>query len=127
MKNTGLLAAVYGFLLFAIKTINMEITIPEYTVTADELFSDFNADEYDAMVKYKDNFLQVSGKIIKVSKTDSDSEVILKAGGDTLMERINCSFLKLDADLKKDDVVTIKGICQGYLTSVIMNNCVLVK
>lgn len=100
MKNSGLLTAVYGFFLFTVKAICLENTIPNYTVTADELSRDFSSDVKSAQVKYEGHELQVSGKVIKVLKAGSVYKVILKAGN-ALFSGVNCSFIKLDTDLKQ--------------------------
>lgn len=126
MKNTDLITAIFGFFLFAVKTLSLENAIPQYTITADELLNDFSNDENDASLKYDGHVLQVSGKILNVSKSDSDSKIVLKAGN-KIIDGVHCSFLKLEDNLQKNDIVTVKGRCQKYLTGVVLNNCILEK
>lgn len=121
-----LLAAGYGIFQFTKKTPSLVKVIPEYTITADDLYRDFDSDEKNALLKYNGKVVQVTGEVEIISMTDSVSNVMLRAEN-ALMGGINCSFNKLSENIQKDDKVTIKGQCQGFLMSVILNNCVLVK
>ena len=117
---------VYGFYLYNKKTPSLENEKPDYTLTADELYTSFSTDEASAMEKYEGKILQVSGKVLMLTQTDSISNVVLNAE-DALFGSVNCSFSTLKETLQKEENIVVKGQCQGYLTNVILNNCVLVK
>jgi hypothetical protein len=117
---------VYGFYLYNKKTPSLENEKPDYTLTADELYTSFSTDEASAMEKYEGKILQVSGKVLMLTQTDSISNVVLNAE-DALFGAVNCSFSTLKETLQKEENIVVKGQCQGYLTNVILNNCVLVK
>ncbi|MDX1700476.1 MAG: hypothetical protein R3250_07665 [Melioribacteraceae bacterium] len=121
-----LLVTCYGVYMFTKKTPSLQKVTPDYIVTADDLFDEFESDEKNSIMKYESQVIQVSGTILMVTKTDSISNVILNAK-DAIMGGVNCSFNKLEDSLQNGDTVTIKGRCQGYLTNVILNNCVIVK
>ena len=121
-----IIGAAYGFYLYNKKTPSLENTQPFMSLTADELYQSFSLDETDATKKYQGKVLQVSGKILSISQSDSISNIILNAE-DALFGGINCSFNSLGSMPKKGDEIQVKGRCQGYLTSVILNNCVIVK
>ena len=121
-----LLVTCYGVYMFTKKTPSLQKVTPDYIVMADDLFDEFESDEKNSIMKYESQVIQVSGTILMVTKTDSISNVILNSK-DAIMGGVNCSFNKLEDTLQKGDSVTIKGRCQGYLTNVILNNCVLVK
>lgn len=121
-----LLVVAYSVYLFNKKTQSLQKVVPDYIMTADDLFEEFETDENSAVLKYESKVLQVTGKVLMVTKTDSISNIILIAE-DAMMGGVNCSFKNLENNLKKNDIVIIKGRCQGYLTNVILNNCVLVK
>lgn len=116
----------YGFYMFNKKTPSLEKTTPDYTLTADELYRDFSTDEVSALKKYEGKVLQVTGAILNITQTDSISYIVLNAE-DALFGAVNCSFNNLGEIPKKEATIVVKGICQGYLTNVILNNCVLVK
>lgn len=121
-----LAVAAYGFYLFNKKTESLQHVAPDFTVTADALFSDFDSNESVALKKYEGKIIQVTGKVIMVSQTDSISNVLLYAE-DAMLGGINCSFNSLEDVVKKDERLTIKGQCQGFITSVILNNCTILK
>lgn len=116
----------YGFYMFNKKTPSLENTTPDYTLTADELYQDFSTDEVNALEKYEGKVLEVTGTVLTITETDSLSYIVLNAE-DALFGAVNCSFNELGKIPKNEDTIVVKGICQGYLTNVILNNCVLVK
>ena len=121
-----LVGATYGIYLFNKKSESLQHIEPDYTLNANDLFNEFNQNEQEALKKYEGKVIEVTGQIIMISQSDSISNVILNAN-DALFGGINCSFNKLEDGLNKEDVVSIKGRCQGFLTSVILNNCTLEK
>ena len=121
-----IIAATYGFYLYNKKTPSLENTKPDISLTADELYHGFSIDETEATKKYSGKVLQVNGEILSISQSDSISNIILKADN-ALFGGVNCSFNSLKSLPQKGDNINIKGRCQGYLTSVILNNCVIVK
>mgnify|MGYP003887910433 CR=1 FL=1 len=112
--------------MFNKKTESLDNVKPEYTLTANQLYKEFNEDENAALIKYEGKVVEVTGKIIAVTQTDSISNVVLGAEA-ALFGGVNCSFNNLEDNLQKENIVSIKGQCQGYLTSVILNNCVMGK
>ncbi len=121
-----LLVVFYGLFLFNKKIESLEAVPPDYIITSDELFTDFNINEEEALKKYEGKVIQVTGEVMAITKTDSISNVILSAK-DAIFGGVNCSFTRLDESWKKDDTVTLKGQCQGFLTSVVLNNCTAIK
>ena len=122
----ALLIASYSVYLFTKKTPSLHKVEPDYVMTANILYKEFEINERSSLSKYESKVLQVTGKVLMVTQTDSISNIILEAE-DALMGGVNCSFNKLENNFIKNDIVTLKGRCQGYLTSVILNNCVIVK
>lgn len=116
----------YGFYMYNKKTPSLENVEPDFTLTANELFENFNTDETKALEKYEGKIIQVSGTILSFSQTDSISNLVLDAK-DAMFGAVNCSFTKQNEIFEKGDEIEVKGECQGYLSSVIMNNCVVIK
>lgn len=120
------LAAAYGFYLYNKKTPSLENTTPDFTLTAENLYNEFSADEKEALKIYEGKVIQVEGEILSISQSDSISNIVLNADG-ALFGAVNCSFKNLKPSFQKNDNVTVKGRCQGYLNSVVLNNCAIVK
>ena len=121
-----ILGGAYGFYLFNKKTPGLENVTPDYTLTAQELYDAFSLNEKSALEKYEGKVLQINGDILTFSKTDSISNVVFNAE-DALFGAVNCSFNKLELNLEKNETIEVKGRCQGFLNSVILNNCVIVN
>ncbi len=96
-------------------------------VTAQELLNDYREDENLANKKYVDNIIEVKGEIAEISVVRGNSIITLKdANGLSSIichmgPENNLNVLKL----KKDNQITIKGICTGHLLDIIMVRCVL--
>jgi len=121
-----IIGAAYGFYLYNKKTPSLEGTKPFMSLTANELYQSFSLDETEAIKKYQNKVLQVSGEILSISQSDSISNIILNAE-DALFGGINCSFNSLKIISQKGDEIQVKGRCHGFLNSVILNNCLIVK
>ena len=94
------------------------LTVSE-TVTAEKLFQDYEGDEDSANQKYLDKVVVVSGEVVKTSK-DGDKATIALDTGD-LLANIMCQMEDKNVDLPEDgSQVSIKGLCTGYLTDVVL-------
>jgi tRNA_anti-like len=100
----------------------------DFTINADSLYSQYQADEHAADQKYLGKVIEVSGKLSEIQHSGSNEVWILSpqgaAGG------INCQLFagsKPDQEPKSGDVVTVKGRCTGFLMDVNLVDCVLRK
>ncbi|MDX1684131.1 MAG: hypothetical protein R3275_02785 [Saprospiraceae bacterium] len=120
-------AGVIGFYQFNKKVPKLDSAQADYSVTADELYSEFNQNEKEALKKYQDKVIEVSGTVLRTKVDSTQFNIILKAEG-SLTGGVNCALRDMDADPpSKGNQITLKGRCQGYLMDVVINNCVLVK
>lgn len=88
-------------------------------VTAAQLITDYETNEADANGKYLDKVLEVTGEITEVSKNQKAETVITLKG--SVMGGIICTLEGTAAiEVKPATTVTIKGICTGYLTDVVL-------
>jgi hypothetical protein len=98
------------------------------TLSAQDLYRDFQQDEKLANKKWVGKVIEVSGTISSVNESDSYISINLKATADG---GINCSVLKKDLEtgekFKTGDSVTIKGKCSGFLMDVNLVDCVIKK
>ena len=136
MKKTGkyvlwgllvvvLIGGGIGFYMFNKKVPTLEHVAPDFTLEAQKLYHEFEENETVALTKYEDKVLQVEGTIMDVVKNDSNANVILDGG---MMGGVNCSFKhKLETEMRKGDLVVIRGQCQGFLMDVVLNNCFLIE
>lgn len=117
-----LAGAYYGFSEFNRGNVGAGKT--DFKVSTTELFEAFDDDETAANAKYLDKTVEVTGVIQKVSKNKEGKVTITLDGG--MMFGITCEMFdseKLD-QYKKGAKVTLKGICTGYLSDVVLVRCV---
>jgi hypothetical protein len=119
----------YGFLR---KEKPIEKMKPDFELTADSLFSVFNADEKTATEKFGGKILLIKSTVISLEK-DANGNVTLTLV-DPMMG-VTCTIDSLQAVKQKMDIdaltegrpVTVKGRCDGMLTDVKISKCMIVK
>ncbi|KOY50717.1 OB-fold protein [Polaribacter dokdonensis] len=91
-------------------------------VTAENLFTEFSTDEATANAEYLDKIIQVKGIVQKLEIENGIGIVTLKTEDDFGSVQCNLSTeAKNDFNvLKENELVTIKGICTGYLMDVVL-------
>jgi len=120
-------AYYYTFHMPHKNTFNLK---PEYTVKAQNLFSSFDDDEDKANEKFLGKIIEVEGKVVGVKKFNNNYEISLldDMEGVTCLVDSNYAVQQkaiLD-NIKTDDIIKIKGQCNGYLMGVKLDRCVVV-
>ena len=125
--------AVFG--LFAAGSLDTETDTkqvqsqsPSYTLSADQLYSEYKANEVAADARYKGKIVLVSGTIQNIGKDVLDSAYIV-VGGKGFLDGVQCSFTKGEessvARLSKGQSVAVKGEVSGKMGNVQLNKCSL--
>lgn len=98
--------------------------------TPEELYSEFKNNEASSNEKYLNKPIEVIGKAIAVNKGDDGITTVTIDSGDP-MGVISCEVanteLQKTAIIAAQDNIRIKGICTGFLTDVILKNCVIIS
>ena len=116
-----LLAAICLWFFYWNKPKKSIEDVSAISVTATSLFQLYNSNETQANNKYTNKVVAVTGAVETVSKnTEGKTVVLLKS--DDLMFGVNCTLEK-ESQIKAGETVTLKGICTGYLTDVIVIRC----
>jgi hypothetical protein len=95
-------------------------------VTAENLFKDFSSNETTANKNYLNKALEVKGKVLEVKQTQQAQQQVILDSGDPMFG-IACTLDQPAQNLKPGDLVTIKGICTGYLNDVILIRSLLLN
>jgi hypothetical protein len=102
---------------------------PMYTVTADEIFNDFDKDESAANKKYVDKVVEVSGVVQSFNKkSNTDRSIIFQTSSG--MFGVIC---KIDSTynpsftVDKGANLKIKGVCTGMLMDIILVRCIPIQ
>lgn len=106
--------------------INVETESADYTLSVQELVEAYTIDETHADNLYSNKIIEVTGFIdtsyieyddlVVILKNKKQENVIVTCRADQ-QHRIN--------DLKNGQLISVKGICAGYITDVIMTDCII--
>ncbi|MBP6688146.1 MAG: hypothetical protein KA160_09840 [Lacibacter sp.] len=94
-------------------------------VNAADIFRAYRENEQAASERYNGKVVAVTGVASAISVNRQGQKVIMLQTDD-LMFAVNCTLEK-DADIKEGNIVTLKGICSGFTTDVIIIRCYLIK
>lgn len=96
----------------------------DISIGSAEIINHFYTNEDSANTLYLNKVILVSGVVESVSEKEQETTVYLKSANDPV--GILCSFNKASFDIKPvkvGEIVTIKGVCTGYLMDVVLNKC----
>lgn len=96
--------------------------VAEFSLSAAELWQEFDGDEANASQKYVNKVIAVSGQITAIKTENGEQFVGLEASD---LGGVNCKMLQVNPSLKVGQRVLVKGICSGYLMDVMMLRCVI--
>jgi hypothetical protein len=126
MLGCVLVATLAGIMVYLYnkpsRNVVAETGIP---VTAKELFTKFSTNEPQANNSYLNKVLQVSGQVLEVKSNSTAGRVVILNTGDSLFG-IACTLDKPEV-VKPGEKITVKGICTGYLSDVVLTNSYLVN
>lgn len=132
------IASLVGLIVFVIlaagsidtdkDTQKVQSQAASYTVSANQLYSEYNANEVAADSKYKGKIIIVSGTIQDIGKDIMDNAYIV-IGGKGFLDGVQCTFTKGEqssvARLSKGQQVTVKGEVAGKMGNVLVNKASL--
>jgi hypothetical protein len=94
-------------------------------LNATDLFLAFSENEQQATQTYNGKVLEITG-IVSSTATNQEGKTIVQLQTDDPLFGINCTMEK-EHEIKEGETVTIKGICSGFTTDVILIRCYLIK
>lgn len=94
-------------------------------IYADDLFSAFSENEQQATQKYNGKVLEITG-IVSSTASNQEGKTIVQLQTNDPLFGINCTMEK-NTGIKQGETVTIKGVCSGFITDVILIRCYLIK
>lgn len=113
---------------------NVESPEPSETpvsVSASDLYKQYDENEVSADKLYKDKLLQLSGVIDSVTVTLGQIQVIVTDGQEWSWVMVYCNFEDAQSDtvstLKKGDNVVIQGRCRGKALTPALDDCAIVS
>ena len=125
----ALLALVVGSGIYIVarprSLVMVSSKTPSYTLTADQLYSEYKADEVAADNKYKGKVVLISGPIRQNGKFMGTAYIVI--GGHGFLDGVQCMFGESAgvASLSKNSQVTVKGEVGDKKGNVLLRNCTL--
>jgi DNA/RNA endonuclease YhcR with UshA esterase domain len=95
------------------------------SVTADELVNNYETNEHKGDSLFLNKAVTVTGKVTDVRKNQEGKTIIFLESKDP-MSNVSCT-LQSPANITTGNNVTLKGVCAGYLSDVILIDGVHVK
>lgn len=95
-------------------------------VTAVQLFDAFAQNETQANAKYLDKVMEVTGKVAEVGVNLDKRPIIMLETNDMLFG-IRCTMTDSLFVIEPGSTITIKGICTGYLSDVVLTSGIIVE
>ncbi len=118
------LIIVYNF-VFSGKSGYSDVE-PEYRISAEKLFEEFEVDEEASNKKYLSKIIEVEGKIIKSEISETKRILFLDTGSDIGM--ISCSMFDTESKISftHNSMIKLRGKCAGFLMDVTLTDCVII-
>jgi tRNA_anti-like len=94
-------------------------------IAATDLFREFTEHEKHATEKYNGKVLEVTGTVLATS-TNMEAKTVVQLQTDDLLFGINCT-MEQNTNIKQGSTVTLKGMCSGFTSDVILIRCYLIN
>ena len=94
-------------------------------IDAVELFDAFQQDEHKANLLYLDKALEIKGSVSEILQNQDGKTVVVLKTNDPLFG-ISCT-MSTPVTVQPGMMVTIKGICTGYLSDVVITNGLMME
>jgi tRNA_anti-like len=95
------------------------------SVSASDLFGAFSENEQLANKTYNGKVIEVTG-VVTAIETNQEGKTTVQLQTNDPIFGVNCSMEK-ELAIKQGEIVTMKGICSGFTTDVILIRCYLIK
>ncbi len=135
LKNIVSLIGITIFLILAIgstdeSSVEKDVSTQSasYSISAQQLYAEYKANEVAADQRYKGKILEVYGEIDSIGKDITDT-IYITLKGDKYFGSVQCLFSKDHehqvANLSKGQFVTVKGKCDGKMMNILLRGCIL--
>jgi hypothetical protein len=122
----GVFILIAGVVFMVYNKNHRTVEDEEYlSIEALKLFNDFSTNEAMANEQYLDKVLEVTGEISEMITNQSGETIILLKTDDPIYG-VSCTMHTKPDQITPGSRVTIKGICTGYLSDVVITRGVLV-
>ncbi len=109
--------------------VNVADSKSDIVLTADKILNDFTSDENIANTKYLDKIIEVKGTVSDIKIENRKGIITLKTNADfgNVLCHLSDSSTKNMSKIKEGQILTLKGICTGFLMDVILVKCEIIN
>ena len=110
------------------KTTNIIEAITYKYTKSETLVADFETNEKKADLLYTGKVIEITGTVKEVSFLNNRNTLILqgKYNNSGVICDMNNNQLDVFKKISEGEIITIKGICKGFLKDVVMLNCIII-
>jgi len=113
-----------GYLMYNKEHRNIAEEKADFSLSADELFAAYEADEKASNTKYLDKVISITGKVVETKKNKEGLHTGVLEAKDAMIGGISVTMAKENNQpLAKGQHVTLKCRCTGKLMDVVLVNC----
>lgn len=123
--SIGIIGVFVAYKMYNKPHVNVSNTESDIVLTADKIINDFSSDENEANIIYLEKIIEVSGTISELNIEKEKGIITLKTNDDfgSVLCHLSDKATQKIKLLKEGQVITVKGICTGYLMDVILVKC----
>lgn len=119
-----LIAIISAAVYYQLNKPHKQATVKaDVEINASDLATAFETDEAAANKIYLDKVVAVTGLVSDVSTNQQGFTIIVLKGTD--MSGVSCTLLEKNTSVEKNSTIRLQGFCNGYLTDVVLDRCVL--
>ena len=96
------------------------------SISAPDLVKAFQENETAANTTYLDKSVEIKGESVE-AKPDQSGLTMLTLKSNDAMAGVLCTLKSADTTLKAGQTITVKGICTGFLSDVVLKEAIIVK
>lgn len=124
----GVLLIAAGIFVYKLYTREHRMVEQEqYTsIDASQLFTAFEENEAQANTKFLNQIIEVTGVVSEILTNQENKTVVVLKSNDPLFG-ISCTLEQSASRLSEGDSLILKGICTGYLSDVVLTDCIIIK
>ena len=123
----GVIGAGFGYYLYNKPVASLEKKKAEVEITADQLILAYETDEKTADSLYLGKVIAVSGTISEISNAEGKLKINLETSNPISMVICEMEEGQDASSYAPGAAITIKGLCSGYLSDVIVVQSTIVK
>lgn len=118
----GIIGAFVGYKMYNKPHVDVAEASADISITANKILEEFSENEATANTKYLEKIIEVNGEVAEIKIEKEKGIIALKTNDDfgSVLCHLSLESTKKMNTIKEGQIITVKGICTGYLMDVIL-------